>query len=111
MSNIYPESFLQVYASTCANVPIFHGCVVVCVCVSISVHLCACARVLSTPASQSNGAAPSGPNTWPRQFDLSREKCAPEGCLCLCVFELETEAMSGKPRRELENLHLLLLPR
>lgn len=69
-----------------------------------------CARVLLTPASQSNGAAPSGPNTWPSLFNLSGDECAPETDF-VHVFELQAEALSGQPGREAENLHLLLLPK
>lgn len=43
-----------------------------------------CGHVLSTPASQSNGAAPSGRNTWARLFDLSGDECAPE-MVSMCV--------------------------
>lgn len=72
--------------------------------------MCVCACVLLTPASQSNGAAPSGPNTWPRLFDLSGDECAPETDF-VHVFELQTEAPSGQPGGQAENLHLLPLPR
>lgn len=71
-------------------------------------YVCAC--VLLTPASQSNGAAPSGPNTWPSLFNLSGDECAPETDF-VHVFELQAEALSGQPGREAENLHLLLLPK
>lgn len=69
-----------------------------------------CARALLTPASQSNGAAPSGPNTRPSLFNLSGDECAPETDF-VHVFELQAEALSGQPGGEAENLHLLLLPR
>jgi len=59
-----------------------------------------CALVTS---GKSNGAAPSGPGTWARLFDLSGDECAPETrecvcvCVCVCVCEPETEAPSGQP--------------
>lgn len=79
-----------------------------CVSVSMSMQLCVCARVLSTTASQSNGAAPSGPNTWARLFNPLGEECSPEGCrwlcLCLCVWVCvwtrgTVEAVTGQPKR------------
>lgn len=50
---------------------------------------------------QSNGATPSGPNTWARLFDLPRDESASEMVtmrVCVRVLELATEAVSGQPR-------------